>query len=132
MSCKKSYFCAENIHKNVVRSCNCFVFVFIRVCRTAACYNLGHYWFEDYFSLYREYIIENSHIFMINPILNHVAILSRRSLNSMLSLCYGVLPKVVSALFTTLNCMVGGGGRRAEEGTKFVLSMFNNFVANIG
>jgi hypothetical protein len=69
---------------------------------------------------------------MINPILNHVAILSRRSPNSMLSLCYGVLPKVVSALFTTLNCKVGGGGRRAEEGTKFVLSMFNNFVANIG
>jgi hypothetical protein len=54
---------------------------------------------------------------MINPILNHVALLSLRSPNSMLSLCYGVLPKVVSALFTTLNCMVGGwgGGRRRGE-----------------
>ena len=39
----------------------------------------------------------------------------------MLSLCHGILPKVVSALFTTLNW--GGGGE-----TKFVLSMFNNFV----
>jgi hypothetical protein len=47
-----------------------------------------------------------------------------RSPNSMLSLCHGILPKVVSALFTTLN--LGGGG------TKFVLSMFNNFVILTG
>jgi hypothetical protein len=35
--------------------------------------------------------------------LNHVALLNPRSPNSMLSLCHGKLPKVVSALFTTLN-----------------------------
>ena len=35
---------------------------------------------------------------------------------------HGILPKVVLALFTTLNW---GGG---EGETKFVLSMFNNFV----
>jgi hypothetical protein len=54
--------------------------------------------------------------------------LSPRSPNSMLSLCHGILPKVVSALFTTLNW--GGGGGEGE--TKFALSMFNNFVSNIG
>ena len=48
--------------------------------------------------------------------------LNPRSPNSMLSLCHGILPKVVSALFTTLN---SGGG---EGETKFVLSIFNNFV----
>jgi hypothetical protein len=47
--------------------------------------------------------------------------LSPRSPNSMLSLC--ILPKVVSALFTTLNW----GGE-----TMFVLSMFNNFVILAG
>ena len=39
--------------------------------------------------------------------LNHVAFFKPRSANSMLSLCHGRLPKVVSALFTTLNW--GGG-----------------------
>ena len=42
-------------------------------------------------------------------------------------MCHGILPKVVSALFTTLN-RGGGGG----EETKFVLSMFNNFVILAG
>jgi hypothetical protein len=41
----------------------------------------------------------------------------------MFSLCHGILPKVVSALFTTLNW---------GEETKFVLSMFNNFVILAG
>ena len=52
--------------------------------------------------------------------------LNPRSPNLMLSLYHGILPKVVSALFTTLNW--GGGG----EETKFVLSMFNNFVILAG
>ena len=52
--------------------------------------------------------------------------LNPRSPNSMLSLYHGILPKVVSALFTTLNW---GGG---EGETKFVLSMFNNFVILAG
>jgi hypothetical protein len=39
----------------------------------------------------------------------------------MLSWCHGILPKVVSVLFTTLSW-----GREGE--TKIVLSMFNNFV----
>jgi hypothetical protein len=43
----------------------------------------------------------------------------------MLSLYHGILPKVVSALFTTMNW--GGEGE-----TKFVLSMFNNFVILAG
>ena len=47
--------------------------------------------------------------------------LNPRSPNSMLSLYHGILPKVVSALFKTLNWGRGGGE------TKFVLSMFNNF-----
>ena len=61
---------------------------------------------------------------MTNSLLNHVAP-SPRSPNSMLSLCHGILPKVVSALFTTLNW---------EGETKFVLSMprFNNFVKLAG
>ena len=42
----------------------------------------------------------------------------------MLSLCHGILPKVGSTLFITLNWGVGG--------TKFVLSMFNNFVIFAG
>jgi hypothetical protein len=50
--------------------------------------------------------------------------LSPRSPNSMLSLCHGILPNVVSVLFTTLNW--GGGG------TNVVLSMFNNFVILAG
>ena len=50
-------------------------------------------------------------------------------INSMLSLYHGILPKVVSALFTTLNWGGGGGG---EGETKFVLSMFNNFVILAG
>ena len=54
--------------------------------------------------------------------------LNPRSPNSMLSLYNGILPKVVSALFTTLNW--GGGGGEGE--TKFVLSMFNNFVILAG
>ena len=49
--------------------------------------------------------------------------LNPRSPNSMLSLCHGILPKVVSALFTTLNW--------GEGETKFVLSMFNNFAADL-
>ena len=53
--------------------------------------------------------------------------LNPRSPNSMLSLYHGIIPKVVSALFTTLNW--GGGG---EGETKFVLSMFNNFVILAG
>jgi hypothetical protein len=48
--------------------------------------------------------------------------LNSRSPNSMLSLYHGILPKVVSALFTTLG----------EGETKFVLSMFNNFVILAG
>ena len=55
--------------------------------------------------------------------------LNPRSPDSMLSLCHGILPKVVSALFTTLNWGGGGGG---EGETKFVLSMFNNFVILAG
>jgi hypothetical protein len=47
--------------------------------------------------------------------------LNTRSPNSILSLYHGILPKVVSALFKTLNW---GGG---DGETKFVLSMFNNF-----
>ena len=50
--------------------------------------------------------------------------LNPRSPNSMLSLYHGILPKVVSALFTTLNW---GGGE-----TNFVLSLFNNFVILAG
>ena len=50
--------------------------------------------------------------------------LNPRSPNSMLSLYHGILPKVVSALFTTLNW--------GEGETKFVLSMFNNFVQLAG
>jgi hypothetical protein len=42
----------------------------------------------------------------------------------MLSLYHGILPKVVSALFTTLNW--------GEGETKFVFSMFNNFVILAG
>jgi hypothetical protein len=38
-------------------------------------------------------------------------------------MCNGILPKVVSALFTTFN-----RGEGEEEETKFVLSMFNNFL----
>jgi hypothetical protein len=56
--------------------------------------------------------------------------LNPRSPNSMLSLYHGILPKVVSALFTTLNWGGGGGGGEGE--TKFVLSMFNNFVILAG
>ena len=55
--------------------------------------------------------------------------LNPRSPNSMLSLYHGILPKVVSALFTTLNW---GGGGEGEVETKFVLSMFNNFVILAG
>jgi hypothetical protein len=50
--------------------------------------------------------------------------ISPGSPNSMLSLCHGILPKVVSALFTTLNW--------GEGKTKFVLSMFNNFLILAG
>jgi hypothetical protein len=50
--------------------------------------------------------------------------LNPRSPNSMLSLYHGILPKVVSALFTTLNW---GGGE-----TKFVLSKFNDSVILAG
>jgi hypothetical protein len=64
-------------------------------------------------------------LLIINSMLNHVAFLNPRSPNSMLSLCHGILPKVVSALFTTLNW--GGEGE-----TKFVLAMFNNFVILAG
>jgi hypothetical protein len=53
--------------------------------------------------------------------------LSPRSPNSIMSLCHGILPKVGSALFTTLNWGGGGGGE-----TKFILSMFNNFVILAG
>ena len=45
----------------------------------------------------------------------------------LLSLCrHGIFPKVVSALFTTLNWGGGGGD------TKHILSMFNNFVILAG
>ena len=50
--------------------------------------------------------------------------LNPRSPNSMLSLYHGILPEVVSALFTTLNW--------GEGETKFVSSMFNNFVILAG
>jgi hypothetical protein len=60
----------------------------------------------------------------------------------MLSLCHGILPKVVSALFTTLNWGVdgrGGEGRGGEgrgrdrgEEKEFVLSMFHNFIIFAG
>ena len=60
--------------------------------------------------------------------LNHVAILKPKLPQLNVELVYhGILPKVVSALFTTLNW--GGGG---EGETKFVLSMFNNFVILAG
>ena len=62
--------------------------------------------------------------------------LNPRSPNSMLGLYHGILPKVVSALFTTLNWGGGGRGRQSlnwgEGETKFVLSMFNNFVILAG
>ena len=61
----------------------------------------------------RDYIpplLQNSHIFKINSMLNHIALLKPRSLNFMLCLADGTLPKVVSALFTTLNCRRGWGG----------------------
>jgi hypothetical protein len=65
---------------------------------------------------------------MINSMLNHVAILKPPlpQLNvEPPELYHGVLPEVVSALFTTLNW--GGEGE-----TKFVLSMFNNFLILAG
>jgi hypothetical protein len=52
--------------------------------------------------------------------------LTPRSPNSMSSFCHGILPKVVSALLTTLNCGEGKGE------TKFVLLMFINFVILAG
>jgi hypothetical protein len=42
----------------------------------------------------------------------------------MFSLCHGILPKVV------YNIELGGGGGEGE--TKFVLSIFNNFVILAG
>jgi hypothetical protein len=45
-------------------------------------------------------------------------------LNVELVMEHGILPKVVSALFTTLNW--------GEGETKFVLSMFNSFVILAG
>jgi hypothetical protein len=63
---------------------------------------------------------------MINSMLNHVAILKPPLPQLNVELVYhGILPKVVSALFTTLNW--GGEGE-----TQFVLSMFNNFVILAG
>ena len=50
--------------------------------------------------------------------------LNPRSPNSMFSMYHGILQKFVSALFTTLNW--------GEGETKFVLSMFNNFVILAG
>jgi hypothetical protein len=51
----------------------------------------------------------------------------------MLSLCHGILPKVVSVLFTTFNWGGGGGGGGGGMGeTNVVLSMFNNFVILAG
>jgi hypothetical protein len=64
---------------------------------------------------------------MINSMLNHVAILKPPlpQLNvELVSWYIRILPKVVSALFTTLNW--------GEGETKFVLSMFNNFLILAG
>ena len=86
-------------------------------------YNLGHNCLR-LFSPYRKfaYFYDKLHVD-----LNHVAILKPPlpQLNVEL-VSWSILPKVVSALFTTLNW---GGG---EGETKFVLSMFNNFVILAG
>ena len=67
--------------------------------------------------------------------LNHFALVSPLSPNSILSLCHGKLPKVVLA-FITLNREggVGGGGGGVAEGRviKFVLSMWINFAILAG